>query len=229
MLYYRETLEVTFACEDIDFTRFPIDKHFCSLIFGDFEHMAHRLQYDYTEFEYDFFLVNDSLSTLSINDSTTPFDFTLSMIKPFTRENTKGNTYYFTGINFNMTRKNIGSLLTTFYAPTGIFTVFSMMSFLIKPESVPGRMGMIVTLQLITINIYIALEAPSNRKFSYVELWFIGCQVPSLISLIEYGLILILMRNENPVKSFKKMDMITLFSCILFFISFNVCYWTLIL
>ena len=67
-------------------------------------------------------------------------------------------------------------------------------------EKVPGRMGMIVMLYLISANVYNSVGANSNRGFSYIELWMIGTQVPILLALCEYGFVLHLK------KIFKKAD-----------------------
>ena len=55
---------------------------------------------------------------------------------------------------------------------------------------VPGRMGMLVTLCLISSNVYIAVDAPLQRGFSYIEVWFLGMQLPILFAIVEYSLIL---------------------------------------
>ena len=57
---------------------------------------------------------------------------------------------------------------------------------------VPGRMGMIVTLYLISANVYNSVEANKNRGFSFIEVWMIGTQIPILLALCEYGFILYL-------------------------------------
>ena len=53
-------------------------------------------------------------------------------------------------------------------------------------------MGMILTLYLISANVYNAVEAPSTRGFSYIEVWILGTQAPILLALFEYGFILFL-------------------------------------
>ena len=65
-------------------------------------------------------------------------------------------------------------------------------------------MGMIVTLYLISANVYNAVEAPPTRGFSYIEVWMLGTQAPIILALFEYGFILLLKKvtkkiitNEN--------------------------------
>ena len=40
------------------------------------------------------------------------------------------------------------------YLPSAMFVIVSWVSFLVKPEVVPGRMAMLVTLFLVLINIF---------------------------------------------------------------------------
>ena len=106
---------------------------------------------------------------------------------------------------------------------------------------VPGRMGMVVTLCLITANIYNSVDAPKTRGFSYIEIWILGAQFPIILGLLEYGFILHLMKyfkfgaKVGPVTmdslafedKVKKLDYFTMAFNVCFFTLFNVFYWTL--
>ena len=58
-------------------------------------------------------------------------------------------------------------------------------------KKVPGRMGMILMLYLISTNVYNSVEAPTNRGFSYIEVWQLGTQFPILLAFFEYGFVLL--------------------------------------
>ena len=58
-------------------------------------------------------------------------------------------------------------------------------------------MGMIVTILLISANVYNSIYAPPGRGFSYIELWFTGIQIPILVSLLEYSVLLGLNKFYN--------------------------------
>ena len=47
-----------------------------------------------------------------------------------------------------------------------------------------------MTLYLIATNVYNSVKAPAERGFSYIEIWMIGIQIPILMGLIEYGVLL---------------------------------------
>ena len=67
---------------------------------------------------------------------------------------------------------------------------------------------MILTLYLISTNVYNSVDAPKNRGFSYLEVWLVGTQFPILLALCEYGFILYL--KKNPKGSDDKIGMLQL-------------------
>ena len=99
-------------------------------------------------------------------------------------------------------------------------------------------MGMIVTLYLISANVYNSVEAPKARGFSYIEVWMIGTQFPILLALFEYGLILYWKKmakntdDENDIESkqlldkkIKYLDFATMILSLVSFIMFAIFYW----
>ena len=95
-------------------------------------------------------------------------------------------------------------------------------------------MGMIVTLYLISANVYNSVDAPKNRGFSYIEIWMFGTQFPILVALLEYGFVLLLKKviklsDENETKIFeekiKKLDLATMIFSFCSFMIFASIYW----
>ena len=69
-------------------------------------------------------------------------------------------------------------------------------------------MGMLVTLHLISVNVYTSISAPPERGFSYIELWMIGMQLPICVALVEYSIILGLKKfwkNSNEDDDYSKL------------------------
>ena len=56
---------------------------------------------------------------------------------------------------------------------------------------------MILTLYLISANVYSSVDAPKGRGFSYIELWMIGTQFPILLALCQYGFVLFLKKVDK--------------------------------
>ena len=60
---------------------------------------------------------------------------------------------------------------------------------------------MIVTLYLISAIVYNAVDAPSGRGFSNIEVWMLGAQFPILLALCEYGFVLYLKKYANKAQN----------------------------
>ena len=118
---------------------------------------------------------------------------------------------------------------------------------------VPGRLGLLITLDLIATNTYNSVKAPEKRGFSYLEIWMLGVQIPILLAIFEYGIILTIKRmyknepeqnkiqfsnsrkqlNVKPKKTWdlekigRTMDKWTFFISLTFMIFFNIIYWAM--
>ena len=117
---------------------------------------------------------------------------------------------------------------------------------------VPGRLGLLITLDLIATNTYNSVKAPSGRGFSYIEIWLLGIQIPILLAIVEYGILLTIKRmskkeaqetkihlihsgKETQIKSQKvrdldqigkTMDKWTFIGSLSFIVIFNIVYWS---
>jgi hypothetical protein len=118
---------------------------------------------------------------------------------------------------------------------------------------VPGRLGLLITLDLIATNTYNSVKAPEKRGFSYLEIWMLGVQIPILLAIFEYGILLAIKRmykNESeqnriqvrnvgkklnviPKRTWdlekigRKMDKWTFSISLTFIILFNIIYWAM--
>ena len=102
-----------------------------------------------------------------------------------------------------------------------------------------------ITLDLIAMNTYNSVKAPPGRGFSYIEIWLVGIQIPILLAIAEYGILLTMKRGHQkqteqtdtePQKEKwdldrigKTMDKWTFVASISFTIVFNLVYWSVAL
>ena len=93
---------------------------------------------------------------------------------------------------------------------------------------------MIVTLYLISANVYNSVDAPRNRGFSYIEIWMLGSQFPILLALFQYGFVLrlkkvVVVSDQNETKNFEKkikmLDLVTMLVSFCCFVMFASIYW----
>ena len=65
-------------------------------------------------------------------------------------------------------------------------------------------MGMVITLCLISFNVYNSVNGPPARGFSYIELWMVGMEMPIILALLEYSMILGMGRWFGKTKKYRK-------------------------
>ena len=119
---------------------------------------------------------------------------------------------------------------------------------------VPGRLGLLVTLNLILMNVYNSVNAPTKRGFSFIEVWLLGVEIPFLVGILEYGMILSVRKYKSKKKATsvinvrtaqspkiladeefdwnslsKSLDKWTFIGSILFLMIFNIVYWSVAL
>ena len=78
------------------------------------------------------------------------------------------------------------------YLTSTMFVVVSWVSFIIKPDVVPGRMGVLVTIFLVLINIFnnVKGNAPVPTSLNAVDLYLIICIFIVFLALLEYAIVL---------------------------------------
>ena len=139
-------------------------------------------------------------------------------------------------ISFNRTEKGQAKIFSSYHIPIAVYACLSLVSYGIELEQVPGRMGLLITLSLIMINTYNSVDAPNNRGFSNIEVWFALNLFPALFAILEYGLLLTVKKFVSKAiwilgKPFsiqalaKTMDFAALLSVTVYLIIVNVHFW----
>merc|ERR1711994_715809 len=82
------------------------------------------------------------------------------------------------------------------FIPTTLIVMVSWTSFLVSPDCVPGRSGLLVTLLLVLITIYLhALDvSPSIHGITPLIIWNQICLTMVIIALFEYAGIMYVIR-----------------------------------
>ena len=135
-------------------------------------------------------------------------------------------------MSFSRHEESRNKIFGSYHLSTGIFAALSLISYFIEPESVPGRMGLLITLYLILINTYNSVDAPPKRGFSSVEIWFAGTQTAILLAILEYGVILGMKKLGKKIairgislKHYKMLDTFTFTLALVYLFVFNFFYW----
>ncbi|KAG8229278.1 hypothetical protein J437_LFUL009639 [Ladona fulva] len=184
-----------FACP-MDFRMYPADTQTCEM----------RLEsYGYTRAELTFSWRNESRVT-NIDHRLAHFDYHLeaidekgdvnfpsascSMLSLMFQTFSKGS-YPAITLVITLHRRLSYHLLQT-YVPSSMFVIVSWLSFLVPPESVPGRMAICMT-TLLTLTAMFAAVRQNTPSVSYVkglDIWMVVCILFVFLTLAEYTLVL---------------------------------------
>ena len=72
---------------------------------------------------------------MTVNQSLLPFKITLESLEPFEKD-VDGYNFSHVGMRIHLQRNNLGLLLGGFYAPMGLFSALSLISYTIDPDIV---------------------------------------------------------------------------------------------
>ena len=203
--WWTRTFTVSISCQ-MEFQGFPFDSHECKLKLVDFN----NARFSHLVKPRVYFQSNTERLAFEMEvKSNVPTEVTL---KPeFTV------LYSEASIDIKLERKvrEFWKLISEFYLPTFIFSKLALISYSIPVDSVPGRMGLLITLYFITTNIYVNTIAPSTRGISHMDIWIIGAKIPIQIGIFQYGIILSISRFGNGYIfghkfNFKRVDFTTL-------------------
>ncbi|XP_047469131.1 glycine receptor subunit alpha-2-like [Penaeus chinensis] len=92
-----------------------------------------------------------------------------------------------------LTRKVLGHLLGTFL-PSGLFVAVSWASLFWPADVIPGRTVLVITSLLTLISMHTAVRqiSPETSYVKAVDVWMFMCIVLSLLTLFEYGVVLVI-------------------------------------
>ena len=190
--------KLKFACS-MDFSNYPFDSHLCTWRIRNLieNNESVQLVVDFVQEETKNVsgTVQEPLQIMSPN---VQFDIEVFAL-PSDTEYSDGELKSIALIQFKLTRKAqiLEQLFTGYFAPMGFFALLSLISYLIKPEIVPGRMGMLTVLFLIITSIHANVDGPSARGFSYIEVWYVGMFMPIVIAIVEYAIILAIIKFKE--------------------------------
>ena len=135
-LQISEQLKMKFPC-NFQFDTFPFDEHECNLTFYERQYYAKTLILNspIQIFHGNQKCCPNESSALILTDPKSPFKIEVQ-INPFTFLHDGYATYSISGLKLKLKRDSIELLIGSFFVPTGIFAILSMMSYVINPDVV---------------------------------------------------------------------------------------------
>merc|ERR1719166_299427 len=132
-------------------------------------------------------------STKQSNSIALDYDINILPLKPSDQFLDLGSLGNFSIAGFEMVlTRYVSTYIITYYLPSGLFVIVSWISFLIPMDVIPGRMGLLVTLFLVLVNIFnnVTTNTPKAEGLTAIEAWMLACILFVFGALIEYAAIL---------------------------------------
>ena len=185
---YELRVVVTISCQ-MNFNNYPLDSQECPFqvgsYFGTVKTVTCTSYFEFDEERQRSLQYFTEIKSLSENNQNVTLP---------------SGDYAACGFTIVLTRMRMQNIIQV-YLPTTMFVMVSWVSFLIKPEIIPGRMALLITLFLVLINIFngVKADAPASKRLNAIDLYLVVCIFLVFAALAEYSIILYIQ------KKFKKL------------------------
>ena len=178
-IFMKQTIKVEVNCPDMSFEDFPFDIQTCNFTLTDLH---------FKDNPNNFELI---VENLPLEKGLTSTEFRVIV---------ENSTETKNGFRMRMERKT-AVYIYTYFVPCALMVVVSWISFSVNVEAVPGRLGLLLTLLLMTINLNnsAARTIPTSEKICPLIIWILLSMGFILFALLEYFALLLLVRYRKQV------------------------------
>ena len=186
ILRYSTRVTILVSCY-MDFEKYPFDSHYCHFRAGSYNNHDKivRCSSKFNKGENDKGLI-DMQRKLQyvINVKELPSSHRIYRIA--------GRDWATCGFSLELKRLTTQIIIQVYLTSTSLVIV-SWLSFIIQPSSIPGRMGLLVTVFLVIINIFIGVknQSPMANGLNAIDVFLVVCIGQVFVALLEYALVLI--------------------------------------
>ena len=191
LLRHISRVKITVSCQ-MDFRNYPFDSQQCRFLQGSFQSpqeivdctsvVSHRKE-EQRGLQYDIRIMD-----------LHPEDHTFE---------TNGRVWARCGFNIKLKRQ-ITRILFDVYLTAILLVIASWVSFTVDPNSIPGRMGLLITVFLVLINIFIGVKHDSPKSSGFlnaVDVFLVVCIGEVFGAFIEFAVVLYWFRQPNKCTS----------------------------
>ncbi len=189
-IFFRVTVKL--SCR-MDFHNYPFDSHVCRFQVGSY------------------FYLKDIVTCTSEYSDPMSLSRQRNLQHRIGFEELRGNEtvirlesgeYAACGFRILLSRKR-HQMMFQIYLPCFLFVCVSWASFLIKPNVVPGRMALLVTLFLVLVNIFNTVRSnapvPSGSTLNAIDFYLVTSIIMVFLALLEYAAVLLAMHVRRKI------------------------------
>ena len=187
ILRYSNRAIITLSC-DMDFQRYPFDSHQCFFRAGSYSYDDSIVKCSST-LRYAHNAKQRNLQYIVTLDDL-PHDYQVYIFNDTKRWASCGFT-----VKLERTKSQ---MIIQVYLTSISLVIISWISFIVEPSVVPGRMGMLMTVFLVLINILVGVKnsSPTSNGLNSVDIFLVSCLVWVFAALLEYAIVLIMNRKR---------------------------------
>ena len=180
---YIAKVKIVLNCQ-MTFDSFPFDSHTCRHQVGSYNYPK-----DIWDCTSSVHVDSSQQRNLQYHMKITDLPRSESLID----EALSGNTWATCGFEIALWRKK-SQIFVQVYLTSGLLVVLAWVSFIIPPDVVPGRMGLLVTVFLMLITLFISVKRdapPSNGFLNAADMFVVACICHVFLGCIEYAFVLL--------------------------------------
>ena len=193
MFRYSTRVNIIIACR-MDFMKYPFDTQKCNFRVGSYTNHAKVVNCT-SKFRYD---ANDVQRSLQYTTNIVELPSEYRVYRGFRDE------WAHCGFRIELQRNKIQMIFQVHVTSTALVIV-SWFSFVVNPNCIPGRMGTLITVFLVLINIFIGVKnsSPRSNGLNAADVFLVTCIGNVFAALLEYAMDLILYgQKEEGIPSF---------------------------
>ena len=179
----------------MEFLNYPFDIQVCEFFLGSTWHHSKIMTYSLKRKKIKMY-TSEGSNADSVHAADTNLQYHIQL-EPLEKNVTSSDdtfdsniTFAVVGFSLKLRRYYIQYVLS-YYIPSMLFVMASWISFVIPPEAIPGRMAMLITLLLVSINLFdtIIRIQPASRT-TLLSIWTLVCTFFVTAALFAYAILL---------------------------------------
>ena len=179
----------------MEFLNYPFDIQSCEFFLGSTWHHSKIMTYSLKRKKIKMY-TSEGSNADSVHAADTNLQYHIQL-EPLEKNVTSSDetfdsniTFAVVGFSLKLQRYYLQYVLN-YYIPSMLFVMASWISFVIPPEAIPGRMAMLITLLLVSINLFdtIIRIQPASRT-TLLSIWTLVCTFFVTAALFAYAVLL---------------------------------------
>ena len=184
IFYISRYADVSITCM-MDFSKFPFDRQTCDFLIGSYSKAN-----DIVTCRGGATIADDIHPQRSLQYDVTWKSKSLKKVHTFSM-----GSWEYCGFRVQLDRITTKYFVEA-YAPSFFFVVLSWISFIIKPDAIPGRIMLLLNIFLVLIILMNNAKesTPDVNRINAIDVYIAACNIHVFFAILEYAILLLIMK-----------------------------------